>query len=165
MIPGFSWNQRRRKGCLGAAKGHSSLEEAAARVPTMGARPRVERFRRRLIRRGATSERTVASTSPALRPFSWGFESGSIDHSKHLAPRLLFGGAIGPWCNGSTGDFGSLSPCSNQGGLILIRSTLFPCDGSVHRDSYSTNFRCDDRGHPGRRQGNSHEQRYAEGHA
>ncbi len=118
MISSFAWNQRRRKGCLGAAKRHSSLEEAAARVPAMDARPRVERFRRRLIRRGATNGRTVASTSPAFQALSRDLSSGSIDHSKHLAPWLLFGGAFGPWCNGSTGDFGSLSPCSNQGGLI-----------------------------------------------
>ncbi|MEN9668913.1 MAG: hypothetical protein RLZZ386_820, partial [Planctomycetota bacterium] len=106
----------------------------------MDARPRVERFRRRLIRRGANSERTVASTPPALQALSRDLNFRSIDQSNYLAPRLLFGGAFGPWCNGSTGDFGSLSPCSNQGGLILIRSTSFRNDWSVHRDSSLLNF-------------------------
>ena len=142
----------------------------------MDARPRVERFRRRLNRCGANSERTVASTSPALQALSRDLNFDSIDHSKHLAPRLLFGGAFGPWCNGSTGDFGSLSPCSNQGGLILIRSRSFRTDWSVHRDSFFLNFaKCivecfvefsfDDCCHLGRRQGNSHEQRSAQSHA
>ena len=138
----------------------------------MDARPRVERFRRRLIRRGANSERTVASTPPALQALSRDLNFGSIDQSNYLAPRLLFGGAFGPWCNGSTGDFGSLSPCSNQGGLILIRSTSFRTDWSVHRDSFSLNFaKCivefsfDNCCHLGRRQGNSHEQRSAQSHA
>ena len=138
----------------------------------MDARPRVERFRRRLIRRGANSERTVASTPPALQALSRDLNFGSIDQSNYLAPRLLFGGAFGPWCNGSTGDFGSLSPCSNQGGLILIRSTSFRTDWSVHRDSFFLNYaKCivefsfDDCCHPGRRQGNSHEQRSAQSYA
>ncbi len=138
----------------------------------MDARPRVERFRRRLIRRGANSERTVAPTSPAFQALSRNLNFGSIDQSNHIAPRLLFGGAFGPWCNGSTGDFGSLSPCSNQGGLILIRSTSFPTDWSVHRDSSFLNFAklfvdipFDDRCHLGRGQGNSYEQRSAKGHA
>jgi hypothetical protein len=138
----------------------------------MDARPRVERFRRRLIRRGANSERTVASTPPALQALSRDLNFGSIDQSNYLAPRLLFGGAFGPWCNGSTGDFGSLSPCSNQGGLILIRSTSFRTDWSVHRDSSLLNFtKCfaefsfDDCCHLGRRQGNSHEQRSPQSHA
>lgn len=138
----------------------------------MDARPRVERFRRRLNRCGANSERTVASTSPALQALSRDLNFDSIDHSNHLAPRLLFGGAFGPWCNGSTGDFGSLSPCSNQGGLILIRSRSFRTDWSVHRDSFFHNFTkhfskfsYDDCCHLGRRQGNSHEQRFAKSHA
>jgi len=138
----------------------------------MDARPRVERFRRRLIRRGANSERTVASTPPALQALSRDLNFGSIDQSNYLAPRLLFGGAFGPWCNGSTGDFGSLSPCSNQGGLILIRSTSFRTDWSVHRDSFFLNFaKCfvessfDNCCHLGRRQGNSHEQRSTQSHA
>lgn len=146
----------------------------------MDARPRVERFRRRLIRRGANSERTVASTPPAFQALSRDLNFGLIDQSNYLAPRLLFGGAFGPWCNGSTGDFGSLSPCSNQGGLILIRSTSFRNDWSVHRDSFFLNFakcfakyfdKCfvefsfDDCCHLGRRQGNSHEQRSAQSHA
>ena len=142
----------------------------------MDARPRVERFRRRLIRRGANSERTVASTPPALQALSRDLNFGSIDQSNYLAPRLLFGGAFGPWCNGSTGDFGSLSPCSNQGGLILIRSTSFRTDWSVHRDSFFLNFAknydkyfvefsFDNCCHLGRRQGNSHEQRSTQSHA
>ena len=138
----------------------------------MDARPRVERFRRRLIRRGANSERTVASTPPALQALSRDLNFRSIDQSNYLAPRLLFGGAFGPWCNGSTGDFGSLSPCSNQGGLILIRSTSFRTDWSVHRDSFFLNFpKCfvessfDNCCHLGRRQGNSHEQRSTQSHA
>ena len=142
----------------------------------MDARPRVERFRRRLIRRGANSERTVASTPPALQALSRDLNFGSIDQSNYLAPRLLFGGAFGPWCNGSTGDFGSLSPCSNQGGLILIRSTSFRNDWSVHRDSFFLNYakyfvECfvessfDNCCHLGRRQGNSHEQRSTQSHA
>ena len=34
-----------------------------------------------------------------------------------------------PWCNGSTGDFGSLCPSSNLGGAIQERSTL--CQNEV----------------------------------